>query len=95
MKELIQAHLFYLDVDECSTGEQKCHSQTTRCKNNLGGYTCPCKRGYQPGQSAYECQGNCFYYYKETVNKKPRPLHYNGKTTIIYFRRVSKRIFKQ
>lgn len=44
------------DVDECSTGEQKCHSQTTRCKNNLGGYTCPCKRGYQPGQSAYECQ---------------------------------------
>lgn len=52
-----QFALRLLDVNECMTGQRRCEQQSTTCSNKLGGYTCQCKDGYQPGQSLYKCQG--------------------------------------
>uniref|UniRef100_UPI0040389DD6 adhesion G protein-coupled receptor E2-like n=1 Tax=Callospermophilus lateralis TaxID=76772 RepID=UPI0040389DD6 len=37
----------YQDVDECSSGEHKCHSSTT-CTNTGGWYWCYCLPGWEP-----------------------------------------------
>ncbi|WAR06735.1 SNED1-like protein, partial [Mya arenaria] len=33
------------DINECTTGQHKCH-RNANCTNNTGGYTCFCKKGY-------------------------------------------------
>lgn len=35
------------DVDECSSGQHKCHSSTI-CKNTIGSYKCQCRPGWKP-----------------------------------------------
>lgn len=35
------------DKDECTTNADKCNDVTTTCLNSVGGYSCPCKTGYQ------------------------------------------------
>ncbi|XP_064335985.1 adhesion G protein-coupled receptor E5 isoform X3 [Camelus dromedarius] len=35
------------DVDECSSGQHRCHSSTV-CSNTVGSYTCRCRRGWLP-----------------------------------------------
>lgn len=42
------------DVDECRTGNHRC-SEKAECKNEIGGYTCSCKKGYTG--SCEECRG--------------------------------------
>uniref|UniRef100_A0A8R1DNL8 FiBrilliN homolog n=1 Tax=Caenorhabditis japonica TaxID=281687 RepID=A0A8R1DNL8_CAEJA len=35
-----------VDVDECATGDHKCH-ETARCQNFIGGYACFCPTGFR------------------------------------------------
>ena len=44
------------DVNECLTGAHKCEQDSTTCNNQLGSYSCKCKKGYLPGQSLYKCE---------------------------------------
>ncbi|XP_065939071.1 uncharacterized protein [Magallana gigas] len=42
------------DKDECTTNADKCNDVTTTCLNSVGGYSCPCKTGYQR-ETTYTC----------------------------------------
>ena len=33
------------DIDECTTGQDSCHSNAT-CSNNVGSYSCQCNSGF-------------------------------------------------
>ena len=35
-----------IDLDECLSGKHSCEGNTT-CNNNIGSYSCRCKKGYQ------------------------------------------------
>lgn len=41
------------DVDECSAGRHRCHSEA-ECMNIEGGYTCSCRNGFSG--DGYYCQ---------------------------------------
>lgn len=43
------------DVDECSVGLHNCSIQTSSCVDQLGGFTCKCRPGYQ--RQGHICQG--------------------------------------
>lgn len=53
------------DIDECRTGDNKCHSDAN-CLNSIGSYTCQCKPGYQG--SGVICKCKYMYFYNSCVN---------------------------
>ena len=43
-----------IDVDECTTNEHDCDLHEV-CVNNVGGYTCQCKEGFERGNQGRSC----------------------------------------
>ena len=37
--------ILFPDINECSTGADDC-DVNAKCKNNVGSYTCTCKKGF-------------------------------------------------
>ena len=46
--------VYYVDINECDTGEHNCHPSTD-CINTIGSFTCHCENSYF-GDSA-DCVG--------------------------------------
>lgn len=46
----------FLEFDECSSIDHGCEQM---CINNLGGYECACKVGYQLHSDNKHCEGTC------------------------------------
>ena len=47
-----------IDLDECLSGKHICEGNTT-CNNNIGLYSCRCKKGYQGNKA--NCTGKYSY----------------------------------
>ena len=55
--------LYYLDVNECETGQHNCNPSTSICSNTIGSYTCHCKPGFAvivDSEDEKICKGNCY-----------------------------------
>ena len=53
------SYLICLDIDECQTGENNCHTGYATCSNTEGGFTCACNSGYIG--DGVTCQGKIFF----------------------------------
>ena len=46
----------YTDIDECSAGLHTC-GKNANCVDNIGSFTCPCKRGFFKSADGEDCIG--------------------------------------
>ena len=57
---LILEKNFYIDINECGTGNGGCEQL---CNNSLGGYLCTCRKGYErKPNDMYGCQSRCTHF---------------------------------
>ena len=47
----------FVDVDECAQNASLCERGSSICVNEVGGYRCDCKEGYQVGEEQLKDNG--------------------------------------
>ena len=50
--------IIIIDIDECQDLKNRC-SDNEECMNNEGGYSCPCKAGYEKLTLSDDLIGKC------------------------------------